>query len=133
MPKPKSPSRQKRDQSRIRNFNFRKMQELICALEMKIQTLDQELKKKTSTIFKLEVEKSDLKFKMFKSRPKLSIMKTSNQQIPGDQNFTKPKPPKPKLAVSITSNTCDTPGCQHRRRPCHAHTPSNQIFSDWMQ
>ena len=134
MPKPKSPSRQKRDQSRIRNFNFRKMQEMICALEMKIQTLDQELKKKTSTIFKLEVEKSDLKFKMFKSRPKLSIMKTSNQQIPGDQNLTKPKPPKPKLAVSITSNTCDTPACSHnRRRPCHAHTPSNQIFFDWME
>ena len=65
------------------------MQELICALEMKIQTLDKELKKKTSTIFKLEVDKSDLKFKM--SRPKLSIMKTSNQQIPGDQNLTKSK------------------------------------------
>ena len=86
MPKPKSPSRQKRDQLRIRKFNYRKMQEFICALEMKIQTLDQELKKKTSTIFKLEVEKSDIKFKMFKSRAKLSIMKTSNQQIPGDQN-----------------------------------------------
>ena len=107
------------------------MQEFVCALEMKIQTLDQELKKKTSTIFKLEVEKSDIKFKMFKSRAKLSIMKTSNQQIPGDQNLTKPKPPK--LAVSKTSNTCDTPACQHRRRPCHASTPSNQIFLDWME
>ena len=95
---------------------------------MKIQALDQELKKKTSTIFKLEFEQSDLKFRMFKSRPKLSIMKTSNQQIPGDQNLTKPKPPK--LAVSITSNTCDTSACQHRRRPCHAYTPSNQIFLD---
>ena len=95
---------------------------------MKIQALDKELKKKTSTIFKLEFEQSDLKFRMFKSRPKLSIMKTSNQQIPGDQNLTKPKPPK--LAVSITSNTCDTPACQHRRRPCHAYTPSNQIFLD---
>ena len=83
MPKPKSPSRQKRDQLRIRKFNYRKMQEFICALEMKIQTLDQELKKKTNTIFKLEVENQ---FKMFKSSPKLSIRITSNQQIPGDQN-----------------------------------------------
>ena len=98
---------------------------------MKIKTLDQELKKKTTTLFKLEVEKSDLKFRMFKSRPKLSIMKTSNQQIPGDQNLREPKPPK--LAVTITSNTCDTPACQNRRRPCHALTPSNQIYCDWIQ
>ena len=103
------------------------------ALEMKILSLEKDLKKKTSTIFKLEVEKSDSKFKMLKSKQRLSVMKTSNQQIPGDQNLTERRPPKPKLAVSITSNTCDTPACQNRRRPCHALTPTNQIYCDWIQ
>ena len=106
---------------------------IIIALEMKILFLEKDLKKKTSTIFKLEVEKSDIKFKMLKSKPRLSVMKTSNQQIPGDQNLNERRPPKPKLAVSITSNTCDTPACQNRRRPCHALTPSNQIYCDWIQ
>ena len=60
MTKRKSPSTQKRDKLRIRKYNAAKMK----ALEMKILSLEKDLKKKTSTIFKLEVEKSDSKFKM---------------------------------------------------------------------
>ena len=44
-------------------FNLRKLKETFAA----------EIKKKTSTIFKLEVEISKLKFSLAKQKPKLSI------------------------------------------------------------
>ena len=118
----KSPSRLKRDKLRIMAFNVRKMKE----------NLERELKKKTRTILKLEVEISNLKFKMSKPRPKLTIRKVLNQEYQPDENFWKTKLPRPKLSLSVTSNTCDTPACQYRRRPCHALTPASQLYHDFM-
>ena len=118
----KSPSRLKRDQLRIKDFNGRKMKE----------SLEIELKKKTRTILKLEVEISNLKFKMFKPRPKLSIRKVLNQEYKPVEDFLRTQLPKPKLTLAVTSNTCDTPACQYRRRPCHALTPASQFYHDFM-
>ena len=42
------------------------------------------------------------------------------------------KRPKPKFSVEITSNTCDTPACHPRRRPCHALNPPCQDYLDWV-
>ena len=58
----KSPSKLKRDQLRMTEFNLRKLQE----------TFQNEIKKRTSTIFRLEVEISKLKFELSKQKPKLS-------------------------------------------------------------
>ena len=44
------------------------------------ESLETELKQKTRTILKLEVEISNLKFKMIKPRPKLTIRKVLNQE-----------------------------------------------------
>ena len=40
------------------------------------------------------------------------------------QDFT------PKLSMMRTSNTCDTPECRTRRRPCHDGYPSSQLYHD---
>ena len=126
--KSKSPSMLKRDQLRMCHYNLRKMKEIIFDLEMKKGALENESKKKTNKIFKLEVEISSLKFKSFKTKPKLSIRKVVNQEIPPVQNVSLLNPPKPKLSISLTSNTCDTLDCQYRRRPCYALNPANQIY-----
>ena len=118
----KSPSRLKRDKLRIKEFNFRKMKE----------TLETELTKKTRKLLKLEVEISNLKFKMFKARPKLSIRKVLNQEYKPGEGFWRTPLPKPKLTLAVTSNTCDTPACQYRRRPCHALSPASQLYYDFM-
>ena len=118
----KSASRLKRDKLRIKEFNARKMKE----------TLETELKKKTRMILKLEVEISNLKFKMLKPRPKLSIRKVLNQEYKPGEGFWRTQLPKPKLTLAVTSNTCDTPACQYRRRPCHAFTPASQLYYDFM-
>merc|ERR1719431_2546969 len=98
----KSPSRLKRDKLRIKEYNSRKMKEI----------LEAELTKKTRIILKLEVEISNLKFKMFKARPKLSIRKVLNQEYKPAEGFWRTQLPKPKLTFAVTSNTCDTPDCQ---------------------
>ena len=63
----------------------------------------------------------------------LNSMIVSNLNIPPqpciiDPTLVKLKPPKPKLSVMITSNTCDTPACYNRRRPCHALNPPSQDY-----
>ena len=84
--KPKSPSRIERDTQRMINFNLRKLEEerklQIIEMTAKIEQLENELKKKESKIFKLEIHISNLKFSSFKPKKKLSIRKTSNQDIP---------------------------------------------------
>ena len=40
------------------------------------------------------------------------------------------KPPRPKLQVMVTSNTCDSPECRYRKRPCHGGNPETQIYHD---
>ena len=117
--KVKSPSTLKRDQLRMTEFNLRKLKENYAF----------EIQKKTSTIFKLEVDISNLKFKLFKRRPKLSIQKVVNYEIPSKENLLKPKQ---QLSISLTSNTCDTPSCQSRRRPCHDLTPASQFYHDFI-
>ena len=79
------------------------------------ESLETELKKKTRTILKLEVEISNLKFKMFKPRPKLTIRKVLNQEYKPVEGFLRTQLPQPKLTLAVTSNTCDTPECQYRR------------------
>ena len=118
----KSPSTLKRDRLRIKELNVRKWKE----------ALETELKKKTRTILKLEVEISNLKFKMWKPRSKLVIRKILNQEFPPDDSFWKTRLPQPKLSFSVTSNTCDTPACQYRRRPYHDLTPDSQHYHDFM-
>ena len=70
--------------------------------------LKDEIKKKTSRLFRLEVEISDLKFKSIKSLQKLSVQKVANYDI---QPQKAPNKPKPKLTVALTSNTSYTPAC----------------------
>ena len=118
----KSPSILKRDQLRMSEFNLRKLKETFAA----------EIKKKTSTIFKLEVEISKLKFSLAKQKPKLSIKKVVNHEIPPGETILKPNPSLQQLSKSLTSNTCDTPSCQYRRRPCHAFTPASQFYHDFI-
>ena len=91
--------------------------------------LKDEIKKKTTRLFRLEVEISDLKFKSIKSWQKLSVQKVANYDI---QPQLAPSKPKPKLTVALTSNTCDTPACQQRRRPCHDVNPRSQLYFDHM-
>ena len=118
----KSPSKLKRDQLRMTEFNLRKLQE----------TFQNEIKKRTSTIFRLEVEISKLKFELSKQKPKLSIKKVINYEIPPQEIVLKPNPSLQQLSTSLTSNTCDTPSCQYRRRPCHALTPASQFYHDFI-
>ena len=117
--KVKSPSTLKRDQLRMAEFNLRKLKENYAI----------EIQKKTSTIFKLEVDISNLKFKLFKHRPRLTIQKVVNHEIPSEKTLLKPKQ---QLSITLTSNTCDTPSCQSRRRPCHAFTPDSQFYHDFI-
>ena len=79
-------------------FNLRKLKETFAA----------EIKKKTSTIFKLEVEISKLKFSLAKQKPKLGIKKDVNHEIPQGETILKPNPSLQQLSKSLTSNTCDT-------------------------
>ena len=118
----KSPSTLKRDQLRMTEFNMRKFKESYAI----------EMRKKANTIFKLEVEISNLKFKLFKSKPRLSIKKVVNYDIPAEKNSSKPRKPLQQLSISRTSNTCDTPSCQSRRRPCHDLTPVSQFYHDFI-
>ena len=69
--------------------------------------------------------------------PKISILaKMSNLSIQCVQNTSIPshpvtiKPPRPKLQVMVTSNTCDSPDCRYRKRPCHGGNPKTQIYHD---
>ena len=69
--------------------------------------------------------------------PKLSIQaKMSNLSIQCVQNTSIPshpvtiKPPRPKLQVMVTSNTCDSLDCRYRKRPCHGGNPKTQIYHD---
>ena len=63
---------------------------------------------------------------------KLTSMVVSKLDIPPQAELflTKPKLPKPRLDIYICSNTCDTPACQTRRRPCHDGYPSSQLYHD---
>ena len=79
------------------------------------ESLETELKKKTRTILKLEVEISNLKFKMFKPKPKLTIRKVLNQEYKPVEGVLRTQLHQPKLTLEVTSNTCDTPACQYRR------------------
>ena len=97
----KSPSTLKRDQLRMTQFNMRKLKESYLI----------EIKKRADTIFKLEVEISNLKFKLFKHKPRLSIRKVVNYDIPVEKKILKPRPTLQKLSISLTSNTCDTLSC----------------------
>ena len=49
----------------------------------KILSLENDQIKRSNLIFKLELEVSTMKFNQKRSKPKLTIMKTSNQIIPG--------------------------------------------------
>ena len=69
--------------------------------------------------------------------PKISIpAKMSNLSIQCVQKTSIPshpvtiKPPRPKLQVMVTSNTCDSPECRYRKRPCHGGNPKTQIYHD---
>ena len=77
------------------------------------------------------------------SKPKLSICKAALISIsPVSTQLTStisskidiyPQPlkqVKPKLSMMKTSNTCDAPQCQTRRRPCHDGYPPFQVFHD---
>ena len=54
----------------------------LMEMTAKIEQLKSEIKKKESKIFKLEIHISNLKFSPIKPKKKLSIRKTSNQDIP---------------------------------------------------
>ena len=118
----KSPSTLKRDQLRMTQFNMTKLKESYLM----------EIKKRADTIFKLEVEISNLKFKLFKLKPRLSIRKVVNHDIPAEKKLLMPRPALHQLSISLSSNTCDTPSCQSRRRPCHAFTPDTQFYHDFI-
>ena len=79
-------------------FNLRKLKE----------TFASEIKKRTSTIFRLEVEISKLKFDLSKHKPKLSIKKVVNHEIPQQDIVGKPNPSLQHMSTSPTSNTCNT-------------------------
>ena len=76
---PKSPSRIKRDMLRLKAFNTKKKEE---ELLNHISELENKLRIKSSTIFKLEVQISNLKFKLLKPKKKLSIMQVQTTDIP---------------------------------------------------
>ena len=38
--------------------------------------------------------------------------------------------PRPKLEINIATNTCDSPECYGRKRPCHALNPRTQFYHD---
>ena len=81
----KSPSIKRRDKRMMNLFNVRKIEECsteeVIACNRKIQELEKDLRYRKNIIFKLEVEISKLKFKSFKSHPKLSIRNLANQDI----------------------------------------------------
>ena len=55
------------------------------------------------------------------------------QPAPGAAyNLIKPRPPssRPKLEINIATNTCDSPECYGRKRPCHALNPRTQFYHD---
>ena len=69
--------------------------------------------------------------------PKISIpAKMSNLSIQCVQKTSIPshpvtiKPPRPKLQVMVTSNTCDSPECRYPKRPCHGGNPKTQIYHE---
>ena len=69
--------------------------------------------------------------------PKISIpAKMSNLSIQCVQETSIPshpvpiKPPRPRLQVMVTSNTCDSLECRYRKRPCHGGNPKTQIYHD---
>ena len=71
------------------------------------------------------------------SRPKISIpARLSNLSIQSVQRTSIPshpvkiKPPRPKLQLTVTSNTCDSPECRYRKRPCYGGNPKTQIYHD---
>ena len=104
-------------------FNMRKKEEKLAVenifFNKKIESMQQELDRKSKQIFKLELEVSKLKFNSYKSKPKLSICNVANQNIPSTTNLpAPPKPHIPKLACVTLKSTCDTPECQNRHRPC---------------
>ena len=67
---------------------------------------------------------------------KLNICSASNINIQpihcSDSNLIKPRPPRhrPNLQISNTTNTCDTPECRGRKRPCHGGNPRTQFYHD---
>ena len=85
--KHKSPSVKKRDSLRMVSFNMKKKDEEFEKLKTTVsaQILSQEKDqiKKSNLIFKLELEVSKMKFNQKRPKPNLTIMKTSNQIIPG--------------------------------------------------
>ena len=66
---------------RLTAYNFKKKQE---EFQKQIQELENQIKIKSSQIFRLEVQVSDLKFKTFKPKKKLCIMKVQNTDIQPD-------------------------------------------------
>ena len=75
---PKSPSRIKRDILRLRAFNAKKKEKELLNL---ISALENRSRIKTSTIFKLEVQISNLKFQLLKPKKKLGIMQVQTTDI----------------------------------------------------
>ena len=43
---------------------------------------------------------------------------------------TRPSSSRPKLEINIATNTCDSPECYGRKRPCHALNPRTQFYHD---
>ena len=76
----------------MKEFNMKKLKES-CAIEMK---------KRANTIYKLEVEISNLKFRLFKQKPRLSIKKVVNYDITAEKNCLKPRPPLQQLSIFLT-------------------------------
>ena len=83
--KHKSPSVKKRDLLRLVSFNMKKKEEELVkvksTLDAKILSLEKDLIKKSNLIFKLELEVSNMKFNQKRHKPKLTMMKTTNQMI----------------------------------------------------
>ena len=75
---PKSPSRIKRDMLRLKAFNAKKKEK---ELLNQISELENSLRIKSSTIFKLEVQISNLKFQLLKPKKKLGIMQVQTTDI----------------------------------------------------
>ena len=67
---------------------------------------------------------------------KLNFCSASNINIQpvhcSDSNLIRPRPPRPRpnLQIITTTNTCDTPECYGRKRPCHSGNPRTQFYHD---
>ena len=66
---PKSPSSKRRDAFRMTQFNLKKKED---AVEERMKDMQQNLERKNSLIFKLELDISKLKFSSVKSKPQLA-------------------------------------------------------------